>query len=138
MFREYAESLKIDLCFQGFEQELADLPGKYSPPAGGLLLAQEGNDPAGCVAMRPFGPGVCEMKRLYVRPAWRGHKLGRLLAADIIEKARAFGYDRMVLDTLESLREAVTLYKSLGFHVIEPYYHNPIAGVVFMELSLSR
>jgi len=136
LFREYQESLGVDLCFQGFEAELADLPGKYAPPTGALILGLKGNNAAGCVALREIEPGVCEMKRLYVRPAHRGQGLGRALAEKIIAEGRRLGFRTMRLDTLEQLREAIGLYESLGFRRIPPYYANPLPGVIYWELRL--
>jgi ribosomal protein S18 acetylase RimI-like enzyme len=129
LFREYAASLSVDLCFQNFEQELAGLPGKYDP----ILLA---GSFAGCVALRPLAGPIAEAKRLYVRPAHRGHGLGRRLAEAIIEAARQKGYRTLRLDSLPEMREAITLYRRLGFHEIEPYCINPVPGAVFMEMNL--
>jgi ribosomal protein S18 acetylase RimI-like enzyme len=136
LFSEYAQSLDINLCFQNFNQEMAELPGKYAPPAGRLLLAWNGTQAAGCVALRALGGGICEMKRLYVRPPFRRSGIGRLLAEEVIAAARRIGYERMRLDTLSLMRAAIALYESLGFRRIGPYYHNPCAGAVFMELAL--
>lgn len=142
LFREYAAWLRengLELSYQGFEEELAGLPGKYAPPGGRLLLALEGSEPAGCGALRPLGDGGCEMKRLYVRPRFRGSGLGKELAMRVLEEARAIGYRRMRLDTTTFMPEAKAMYERLGFCEIEPYYPVPEEvrrRTVFMELEL--
>ena len=137
LFCEYEAESQLDLCFQNFEAELAGLPGAYAPPEGRLLLALYEGHLAGSVALRKFEDGICEMKRLFVRPAFRGQGIGRALARRIIEEARAAGYSTMKLDTLARMRAAVTLYESLGFHRIEAYRPNPLEDVVYMELTLT-
>ncbi|EPX57763.1 GCN5-related N-acetyltransferase [Cystobacter fuscus DSM 2262] len=137
LFREYAESLGIDLGFQDFESELVGLPGKYAPPRGRLLIARREARALGCVALRPISVETCEMKRLYVRPAARGEQLGRRLAERICEEARAAGYRRICLDTLSSMAAALGLYTSMGFEPIEPYVFNPIPGALFLGRDLS-
>lgn len=136
LFTEYANSIEIALCFQSFDRELAELPGKYAPPEGRLFLALEQELPAGCVALRKIGDGICEMKRLYVRPAFRGGGLGRRLANETILAAREVGYLQMRLDTLSSMTPAIALYESLGFQRIPAYYDNPNGLAVFFELKL--
>jgi len=136
LFREYAAEIEVDLCFQGFAQELANLPGDYAPPAGRLLLATQDGVIIGCGALRPLRPGVCEMKRLYVRPAHRGSGAGRALATRLVTEARDAGYRTIVLDTLPVMAAAIALYESLGFHRCTSYYDTPLAGTVFMERTL--
>jgi GNAT superfamily N-acetyltransferase len=139
LFREYASALGVDLAFQHFDRELADLPGDYAPKTGALLLAVEGDGPAlGCVALRRLEPGLCEMKRLYVRPAARGRGVGRALIEAIVDRARLLDYRAMRLDTLPVQSDAQRLYQAVGFVDIAPYRLNPIEGTRFLELDLSR
>lgn len=138
LFEEYAAWLALDLCFQNFAQELAELPGAYAPPAGRLLLAFDDDHPAGCIALRSLGDGICEMKRLFVRKQFQGLGIGRALTEKIIAEARSLGYKRMRLDTLPSkMGRAVSMYRSFGFEQIAPYYQNPVEGTLYMELKLS-
>jgi putative acetyltransferase len=139
LFLEYAQSLGFNLCFQNFDKELAELPGDYAPPDGRLLLAKYGANLVGCVALHKLDPQmqICEMKRLYLRPAFRGKGLGRALAQRIIAEARQIGYAKMRLDTVEPvMKDAVAMYHKLGFQEVAPYCLNPIAGAMYMELEL--
>ena len=137
LFLEYAQSLGFSLCFQNFDQELAGLPGDYAPPEGRLLLVEWEGQLAGCVALHQFEPGICEMKRLYLRLLFRGKGLGRVLAERIMAEARQAGYRRMRLDTVEPvMKDAVAMYRRLGFKEVAPYRTNPIAGAMYMELEL--
>ena len=137
LFNAYAATLSFDLCFQDFAGELAGLPGKYAPPQGALLLARDSNGHAiGCVAMRPLGNGIAEMKRLYVAPEGRGLGVGRALAAAAIAAARSAGHREMRLDTLPEMPAAQALYRSFGFEVIPPYYETPVENTIFMGLRL--
>ena len=143
LFREYIASLTEDISFQNPDDELAGLPGKYARPGGVVLIARDGVETAGAkaagaIAYRMLEPGVAEMKRLYVRPAYRGSGLGRELANELIEEARACGYRTIMLDTLESMSAARTLYRDLGFAPVEPYYDNPLPGVMYMALDLGE
>jgi len=138
LFRKYVASLAEDISFQNVDEELAGLPGKYARPGGVVLLAWDGAEAAGAVAYRMFEPGVCEMKRLYIRPEFRGYGLGRELAEELIEHARARGYRTMLLDTLASMASARALYRDLGFSAVAPYYENPLPGVAYMALELSE
>jgi GNAT superfamily N-acetyltransferase len=136
LFREYAASLNVDLCFQNFEAELAGLPDKYEPPKGRLLLAWSGQEALGCVALRPINEVSCEVKRLYVRPQARGGQLGRRLAVRICQEARTAGYRRICLDTIPAMTAAIGLYTSLGFKPIAPYIFNPVPGAIYLALDL--
>jgi len=137
LFLEYAQSLGFSLCFQNFDKELAGLPGDYSPVEGRLLLAELDGELAGCVALHKFEPPICEMKRLYVRPKFRGKGLGRVLAEAVIAEARTIGYERMRLDTVGPvMQDAVAMYLRMGFREIAPYRVNPMPGTLYMELEL--
>ncbi len=140
LFREYADALGVDLCFQNFDAELATLPGDYIEPGGALLLAWCDGALAGCGALRPLPecdePNACEMKRLYVRRAFRRFGLGRLLAENLIDRARGAGYSAMLLDTLDDMEAARELYASLGFEEVAPYYYNPIPGAHYLRVAL--
>jgi ribosomal protein S18 acetylase RimI-like enzyme len=142
IFREYASGLGVDLCFQDFDTELAQLPGEYEQPRGGLLLAMVDGKLAGCCALRPMDaadyPNAAEMKRLYVRPAFRGLGLGRQLAEAALNAARQGGYTSVLLDTLDDMEAARGLYEDLGFEEIPPYYHNPIPGAHYLKADLER
>jgi GNAT superfamily N-acetyltransferase len=138
LFVEYSESIEVDLCFQGFADELARLPGDYARPAGRLLLAFEDSQAIGCGALRPIDGSVCEMKRLYIRPAWRGKGAGGALINALVRSAREIGYRTMRLDTLPSMKTAIAIYCSLGFKEIAPYRANPVPGALFFELDLNR
>jgi putative acetyltransferase len=137
LFVEYQQGLGVSLCFQGFDDELATLPGNYSRPRGRLLIARIVGEPAGCVALRPLGENDAEMKRLYIRAQYRGMGLGRVLAECVIDEARALGYRTVKLDTLPGMGEAQALYRALGFVEAAPYNDNPVAGVRFMSLDLA-
>lgn len=136
LFLEYATSLGFSLCFQDFDKELAELPGEYAAPTGCLILAIDETNAMGCVALRKLENGICEMKRLYVKPSSRGEGVGRKLVKAIIEEAEKIGYTKMRLDTVPKMKEAITLYRKIGFREIKPYRENPIEGALYMELSL--
>jgi ribosomal protein S18 acetylase RimI-like enzyme len=137
LFVEYAQSLNFNLCFQSFERELKDLPGDYRVPAGRLVLARIDGRPAGCVALRRLDPRICELKRLYVRPEFRGHRLGKQLTDHVLDEARRAGYSTVRLDTISgAMDRAIELYRAIGFKEISPYYSNPIPNALYMELSL--
>lgn len=138
LIREYAASLGIDLSYENFELEMAEFPGAYARPEGRVLIAVEGGIAVGVVGLRKLSSEICEMKRMYVRPGFRQRGIGRMLAKKAIEKARDIGYDRVRLDTLSRLKEAVSLYRSLGFKEIGPYRVNPQKDVVYMELDLGK
>lgn len=137
LFREYADWLKVDLCFQGFERELATLPGDYVPPGGRLLIAWHHEKPVGCIALRRADASTGEVKRLYVRAEARGRRTGRRLVEQVIAAAKEIGYRRLVLDTLPQMSEALALYRSFGFREIAAYYVNPLPGVIYLGLDLA-
>ena len=136
LFLEYGKSLNFDLCFQGFDKELDSLPGKYAPPDGRLILALYDEKVAGCVGLWKVSDQICEMKRLWVRPEFRGKKIGRKLAEFVIEQAKLIGYSKMKLDTIDTMTEAIKLYASLGFESTTAYRYNPVEGAEYMELKL--
>lgn len=136
LFEEYAAGLDVDLCFQGFAEELAGLPGRYAPPFGGLWIAVDHGQAVGCVALRPLDQGVCEIKRLYLRPEARGTGVGRRLVEIVLVHAAAQGHRRVCLDTLPSMTGAIALYRSLGFEQVAPYNDSSIAGMLFLERDL--
>lgn len=138
LFIEYASTLSFNLGFQNFKEELQNIMHEYSPPDGCILLAMAGNIAAGCVALRKFEPGISEMKRMYLKPGFRGKGIGKKLALAIIKEAKKTGYKKIRLDTLEEMPEAVALYQSLGFKKIKPYRHNPVKGAKFFELVLLK
>jgi putative acetyltransferase len=136
IFIEYADFLQVDLCFQDFEKELQTLHEVYFPPTGCIILAKENNQVFGCIALKPIAEGVCEMKRLYVRPEARGKALGKQLVEELIDFAKKAGYKKMKLDTITSLKDAIKLYQSKGFVKTEPYVYNPLSDVQYFELTL--
>jgi putative acetyltransferase len=139
LFVEYAQSLGFSLCFESFDKEITHLPGVYSPPRGRLLLAQVNGEPAGCAGLRPFADDICEIKRLYVRPEFRGSGLGREITERVIEEARKIGYSRMRLDTVsDRMQTAIELYRHIGFKEIAPYREMPVPTVIYMELDLTK
>lgn len=138
LFLKYANSLNFELCFQNFEKEISDLPAQYSEPTGCIIICYEDDNPIGCVGLRKFSEGICEMKRLYLRNNARGKGIGRVLAEKIVEKAKELGYRKMQLDTIETMKEAISLYKSMRFKEISPYRFNPVKGVIYMELELEQ
>ncbi len=139
LFKEYADGLQEDLCFQGFTKELNDPFDKYGPPLGCMFIARYNGLPAGCIALQPLtAPGVCEMKRLYVRPEYRSHGIGDKLVSRLLGSAAELGYRTMVLDTLQRLQPAIRLYERHGFVTTSPYYSNPLPGVVYMQKEIAH
>ncbi|MEW6014632.1 MAG: GNAT family N-acetyltransferase [Candidatus Zixiibacteriota bacterium] len=138
LFTEYGRSLNFSLCFQDFDRELAELPGDYASPDGRLILVYHRQTPVGCVALRKIDPQVCEMKRLYVRPEFRGEGFGRALAETALEEAKKIGYRFMRLDTVPEMKEAISLYESIGFKKIPPYRDNPVPGAIYLEIDLAN
>ncbi len=136
LLREYEAESEVDLCFQGFEEEVETLERAYGPPGGRFLLLRAGDDTAGCVALQDLGGGICEMKRLFLRPEFRGRGLGRKCAEEVVQIAREMGYASVCLHTLPSMRAAIVLYRSMGFREIAPYDETSVEGVLFMELGL--
>ena len=136
IFLEYGSSLDFELCFQDFDKELAGLPGSYAPPEGRLFLAEFNGVIAGCIALRKLEESICEMKRLYIKPEYRGQKMGKILVEKLIDEAKKIGYKKMRLDTVPAMQAAQKLYRTIGFYQIKPYRLNPVAGAVFMELEL--
>jgi len=135
LFHEYAKSLDFELCFQDFDAEIEGLPGQYVPPEGRLFLAEYNGKIAGCIALRKLEDGICEMKRLYVKPDFRGKSIGRMLVEKLINEAKIIGYNKMRLDTIPAMQTAQELYKSMGFYLIKSYRNNPVPGAVYMELK---
>jgi putative acetyltransferase len=138
LFEEYAKSLNVSLCFQNFAEELATLPGRYAPPRGNIWLAEASDEVAGCIAMRPLTDNRTEMKRLYVRPQYRGHNLGQKLTQTVLAAAKSLGYRDLCLDTLPSMEKAIDLYRTIGFEEIAPYYENPVSGAMFFKIQLGN
>jgi GNAT superfamily N-acetyltransferase len=138
LFLQYEKEINVNLCFQNFNAEVAGLPGEYSRPSGRLMLIYDDETIQGCVALRKIGQEICEMKRLYLKPISRGKGLGRIIVKFLIDEARSIGYHKMRLDTLPQMKEAIALYRSLGFKEINPYRNNPVAGALFFELEIRK
>jgi putative acetyltransferase len=137
LFLEYASSLDFDLSFQNFDQEMASLPGDYAEPYGCILMAIKDEQPVGCVALRPISKTICEMKRLYVRTQFQGHGIGRVLAVEILKIAADYGYEKLRLDTVPSMKAAIQMYETMGFYAIDPYRENPVDGTAYLEKKLA-